>query len=73
MDILTWVLVWLLVGCGVAWMIGSAASLSNVPVDQDSSHDAVRNIVRFSLRERARSDVGTELGVSTDQGRLRRM
>ena len=74
MDILLWVVAWMLVGCGIAWMIGAAASLSDVPVDQQSSHPhAVGNIHHFPLAERAQADVGAELSaaVGTDQGRLR--
>jgi hypothetical protein len=74
MDILLWVVVWMLVGCGIAWMIGAAASLSDAPVGQPSSHhDAIGNIHHFPLAERAQPDVGAELSAAagTDQGRLR--
>ena len=53
MEILLWVVAWILVGCGVALFIGAVASLSDVPVDQHSSHDAVGNIDYFRLGERA--------------------
>lgn len=74
MDILLWIVVWLLVGCGIAWMIGAAASLSDVSVTQQSSHrDAIGNIHHFPLPERAQANVSTGLGApaGTDQGGLR--
>ena len=73
MEILLWVGVWLLSGCVVAWMIGAAASLSDVPAGQPLSHsDVIGNIGHFPLAERAQADVGAELTVaSTDQGRFR--
>ena len=73
MEILLWVVVWLLIGCVVAWMIGAAASISDIPPGQQSSHpDAVGNILHFPLAERTQTDVGTELTVAgTDQRRCR--
>ena len=73
MEILLWVVVWLVIGCVVAWMIGAAASMSDVPAGQQSSHpDAVGNIYHFPLAERAQADVGAESTVArTDQGRCR--
>ena len=73
MEILLWVVVWLVSGCVVAWMFGAAASMSDVPAGQQSSHlDAVGNIDHFPLAERAQADVGAESTVArTDQGRCR--
>lgn len=73
MEILLLVVAWLLVGCGVAWVIGSAASMSNVPVGQDpSQHGAVGNIDHVSPGERVPDHTANELAVNgTDRRRLR--
>ena len=74
MEILLWVVAWLLGGCGVAWMIGSAASMSDdVTVGKHSSqHDADANIAHFWVNERAPDDAANELAATgTDRRRLR--
>ena len=73
MEILLWAVGWLVIGCVVAWMIGAAASMSDVPAGQQSSHpDAVGNIDHFPPAERAQADVGAESTVArSDQDRCR--
>jgi hypothetical protein len=73
MEILLWVVAWLVSGCVVAWMIGAAASMSDVPAGHQSSPpDAIGNIDHFPLAERAQAEVGAESTVArTDQGRCR--
>jgi hypothetical protein len=76
MDILLWVFAWLLVGCGVAWMIGAAASMSDAPIGKHASHqNLVGNIHRFSHGGRAQGDIAAELSATagTDRRRLRGM
>jgi hypothetical protein len=73
MEILLWIVVWLLVGCIVAWLIGAAASMGDVPVNQESPHpESVANIDHLPLAERTPANVDVELRVAgTEQGRFR--
>jgi hypothetical protein len=65
MDILLWIVAWLLIGCGVAWMIGGAAAMGEAPIDEHAlHHDAVENIVHFPVGERAQDEVGAELSAA---------
>jgi hypothetical protein len=77
MDILLWAVVaWLLLGLGVAWMIGTAASMSDAPVGKHASPDnPVRDIDHFPLYASAQGDFGPELNAAagTDRRRLRSM
>ena len=71
MEIFLWVVAWLLVGCGVAWMIGSAASMSDPAVGKHSSqHDADANIEHFWTGEHA-PDEAANVATGTDRRRLR--
>ena len=71
MEIFLLVVAWLLVGCGVAWMIGSAASISDATVDKHSSqHDADANIEHFWAGERAPEEAAN-VATGTDRRRLR--
>ena len=71
MEILLWVVAWLLAGCGIAWMIGSAASISDVTVGKHSSqHDADANIEHFWIGERA-TDEAAKVATGNDRRRMR--
>jgi hypothetical protein len=62
MEILLLVAAWLLVGCGVAWMIGSAASMSDVTAAKHTAHhDAVGNIDHCRVGERESDGAANEL------------
>ena len=74
MEILLWVVAWLLVGCGVAWMIGSAASMSDDVTGgkHSSQYDADANVEHFWVSERAPDDAANEsAAIGTDRRRLR--
>ncbi len=75
MEFLLWVIAWILTGSSVALIFGAAASLSDVPVDQHSSHDAVGNSDHLWLDERGRDDAANELNaaIGTDRRRRRSM
>jgi hypothetical protein len=76
MDILLWVVAWLFIGCGIAWVIGAAAAIGDAPADEHAlHHDAVENIISFPVAERAQRDAGVELSAAagTDRRQLRSM
>ena len=65
MEILLWVVAWLLAGCGVAWMIGSAASMSDPPVGNHAPRqDAIEDFDHFLLSKNAQRDFGAESGAA---------
>ena len=71
MEIFLLIVAWLLVGCGIAWMIGSAASMSDATVGKHSSqYDADANIEQFWAGERALDEAANE-ATGTDQRQLR--
>jgi hypothetical protein len=71
MEIFLLVVGWLLVGCGVAWMIGSAASMSDATVGKHApQNDADANIEHFWDGEHA-PDEAAGVATGTDRRQLR--
>jgi hypothetical protein len=77
MEILVLVIAWLLVGCGVAWVMGAAISMGDAPAgNRASRQETLENFDHVSAGEVAPGgfvDDGAEFSAAagTDRRRLR--
>jgi hypothetical protein len=73
MEILLLIVAWILVGCGIAWVMGAAISVGDAPVGKRASARRAReNVDNFPPGEGAPRDAGAELSpaAGTDRRRL---
>jgi hypothetical protein len=73
MEILLLIVAWLVVGCGIARVIGGAISMGDAPVGKRASAQHAReNFGNFLPAEDARGDAGAALSAAGNERRRRR-